>query len=882
MNRFRKFGKWAVFLVVLLVATQASVSLALKTRRFHGYLIAHLERTFGRPVEVSQFSAQIFPLPRLEMNGITVGEDPSFGNEYFLRAENMQASLRWMGLLRGHFEFGTMSLTRPSLILVRDWRGQWNLEGWLPPAELKSRGGPVAFGPRTAASPSNYLEKIKFDDGRINFKTGDEKRAFAFTNVSGSVEQVGPGRWQLRLKAEPWRSGVVLQSAGTLYVRGDVAGTSSRLQPAQLQVHWDKVSLADLFRLITGNDSGVRGEFGLDGTASVGAPGGSTNAAMNATAGRWKYQVEARATQIHRWDMTERGDNPRISLRAKGEWGLRSSEAVAEEFTVDLPRSNLRGAGKFGTTREFPWTARIENVAVDARDLLAWCRAFKPDVAEGVVAEQFFSGAGTAHGWPIQWDDARLESGGGSLRIPGIAELLRVGAVRGGLQRNTFVVEPVRISTSAAKAEDASTSKEGKATPRLRENQNWAEFRFEHDGVLKNGGIRVDGHLDQAELFFKTSAAFGKTVNHGWELSGPVNGRMAWEWKRGLLRNAYWNGSLNFSKAKLQAAGLNLPIALVDAQLQWNAGQRSATIAQAEAFGATWSGTVEEAPMVEEGDLPRWQFRLHADHLDAAELDRWAGPRSRPNWLQRLLPSLLGNSNTAGKPSELLRRVSAEGELSADTITVEKVRLDRAHAKVRLQDLHLSVRDAEAEWAGGSVRGSMQAAFSASPKYEITVEVDRANLTQLPWIPGWAERWNGIASGRIQLATAGVGREELLKQVVGGGDIHLRNVDLRGWDVPESLQTGTTRIGASHWSSGAGAFEVKDRVARFDSVQLEGPRTKTSLAGRLEFGQDATFTFSPSTTETRGASHWRVLKVSGAPEAPKVVIENVNAVTPKL
>ncbi len=135
-----------MILVVLLVAAQASVSFALRTRRFHGYLIAHLERAFGRPVQVSQFSAQIFPLPRLEMTGITVGEDPSFGNEYFLRAENMQASLRWMGLLRGHFEFGTMSLTRPSLILVRNWRGQWNLEGWLPPAQLKSRGGPVAFG----------------------------------------------------------------------------------------------------------------------------------------------------------------------------------------------------------------------------------------------------------------------------------------------------------------------------------------------------------------------------------------------------------------------------------------------------------------------------------------------------------------------------------------------------------------------------------------------------------------------------------------------------------------------------------------------------------------------------------------------------------------
>ena len=57
-----------------------------------------------------------------------------------------------------------------------------------------------------------------------------------------------------------------------------MAGTSARLQPAQVQVHWDKGSLRDLLPVVTGNDLGVRGEFGLDGTASVGmAEAGETN-----------------------------------------------------------------------------------------------------------------------------------------------------------------------------------------------------------------------------------------------------------------------------------------------------------------------------------------------------------------------------------------------------------------------------------------------------------------------------------------------------------------------------------------------------------------------------------------------------------------------------
>ena len=85
-------------------------------------------------MQVGRFSVQILPIPELDVDAVTIGEDPAFGNEYFLRAEHMTARLRWLGLLRGHFEFGTMSFTRPSLILVRNADGHWNLEGWLPPA----------------------------------------------------------------------------------------------------------------------------------------------------------------------------------------------------------------------------------------------------------------------------------------------------------------------------------------------------------------------------------------------------------------------------------------------------------------------------------------------------------------------------------------------------------------------------------------------------------------------------------------------------------------------------------------------------------------------------------------------------------------------------
>ncbi|MGB9507482.1 MAG: AsmA family protein, partial [Candidatus Acidiferrum sp.] len=247
MARLRRYGLMAVLLLVALAAVQGGVSLLVRTQHMRGYLIAHLERAFGRPVQAGRFSVQILPIPELDVEEVTIGEDPAFGSEYFLRADQMAARLRWFGLLRGHFEFGTMSFTRPSLILVRNSEGRWNLERWLPPARPANAVGPSSPPAQTRAESTYHLQEIDFDEGRINFKQGDEKRPFAFTNVSGSVEQVSPGRWQVQLQAQPWRSGVPLQSTGTLQVEGFVAGTSARLQPAQIRLHWGKASLADLF-----------------------------------------------------------------------------------------------------------------------------------------------------------------------------------------------------------------------------------------------------------------------------------------------------------------------------------------------------------------------------------------------------------------------------------------------------------------------------------------------------------------------------------------------------------------------------------------------------------------------------------------------------------
>lgn len=883
----RKWWKLALAIVALLLAMQIGVSLLVRTHRMHAYLTTQLEKAFGRPVDVGHFAVQLLPTPRLDAEQITVREDPAFGNEYFLRAENLSAGLRWSGLVRGHFQFGTLSLSKPSLILVRNAEGRWNLERWLPPAKTTAESTAPVYGPPAAVTPVNQLLKIDFDDGRINFKNIDDKLPFAFTSVSGSVDQVAPGRWQLRLQAEPWRSGVVLQSAGTVHVQGDLAGTSARLQPAQISVHWDEVSIADLFRLLRGRDYGLRGIFTLDGTLKSGASEPVVGAANNSRSsaeifpGQWTFSVLARAAQIHRWDLIERNDNPRLRLGVKGRWNVAAGTVHAQEVTIEGPRSNLRGAADYTTGPAAGFELRLDSSGIQATDLLAWYRAFHPGVDDGISAEQFFTGAMTLRGWPLELEGAAFSSNGGVVKVPGLKVPVRIGPVRLGRERNMLVSEPVRIALGGAAHDVIAPKKRRMAT--LMENA--ADVTLNHDLSTQAGNISIEGHVQKMEEVLKTAAAFGKPISHGWELTGDALAVTRWEWQK-PFGGGRWNGRILFNKAKLAVAGLNQPLSVQESTLNWKDGQRAVDVTKVEGFGGTWSGSITERMLADGEDGPRWNFSLATDRMNAAELDRWVGPRARPNWLQRLLPSLLGGSSSSPAPSELVRQMNADGELNIGELTVEKLKLANVHAEGSLHDLLLDVREADAQWAGGTVHAQIHAKFAPLPKYDVTAKLERVNLAEIPTPDRFTERLAGVASGIVQVETEGVGRDELLQKLAGGGEIKLQNVEFRGWDVNASVADGAPHAGTSRWTSGAGKFTMRNRGVIVEALTLESGTERTSLQGTVSFTRDADLTIETlSAGSRRGrvvgvneAGH--VLKISGPLDGPRVSIEKAVARQP--
>lgn len=876
MKTLRKWWKLALAIVVVLLAAQIGVSLLVHTQRMHVYLTARLQQAFGRPVEVRSFSVQLLPAPRFEADQITVEEDPAFGNEYFLRADNLSASLRWSGILRGHFEFGTLSFSRPSLVLVRNAQGRWNLERWLPPA----KPAPLVnvYGPPSPVAPVNRLLRIEFDEGRVNFKNLDDKLAFAFTDVSGNVDQVSSGRWQLQLRAQPWRSGVVLQSAGTVNVQGDIAGTSARLQPARFTLHWGELSLADLLRLLRGRDFGVRGVVSLDGVLNSGTS--SDAASAQAAAGVWSFSATMRASQIHRWDLGERNDNPRLNLKLNGHWNVSAGTVRTDSIAVESPRSNLRGSANYVTGPSPAFDLHVDSAGLQASDLLAWYRAFNPGVDDGISAEEYFTGAATFRGWPIQLQDAAFSSNGGIVRVPALKAPIRIGPVRGGRERGTLAVGPVRIAFDGS-ARDVIAPKKRRIAALM---QNAADVTFVHDLSSHSGSVSIEGQVQHAEEVLKAAAAFGRPINHGWELNGDVLAVTNWGWKN--FASPRWNGRILLNKSRVSVAGLNQPLDVQASTLNWNDGLRSVDVTKVNGFGGSWMGTINERPSPEVGIRASWNFNLSTDRMNAGDLDRWVGPRARPSWLSRLLSSLLGSSTPSPAASELVRQVNADGVLTIGELTIEKLKLAQVRATGSLRNLHLDIGDAEAKWAGGAVRAQISAAFAPSPSYDISAHLDGLNLSQIPPASRFAERFAGIASGDVHLATNGVGRGDLLQNLAGGGDIQLKNVEFRGWDVDASVADGAPQTGTSRWTTGRGTFTMRNREVSVATLVLESGSEQTSLQGTVNFARDADLTVQTSVANKRAARSFgiteagHVLKISGPLDTPRVSVVNAVAHQP--
>lgn len=849
-----------LFLAFLWLAGAGS-SLVIQHSRLHRKITARLESVFGRPVEVGRYDFSLWGWPTLAAESITVGEDPRFGHEYFLRAESLTVRLRWLSLLRGRMEFGTLSLDRPSLNLVRNTEGDWNLAEWLP-RPTPPTNTPV--GPQRPSSSPLRLTRIEVDSGRINFKRNEEKIPFAFTDVKGFLEPEGPDRWRFDLEAIPSRAAVVLQQAGTLRLSGHLGGTSSRLRPAALDLSWTDASISDLLRLARSYDYGVRGAFAL-----------ALHAQTDADA--WAVEGRTELRQIHRWDLPLRADSPAVNLIAKMRWYPLDSGLDFENALVEGPHSHssVRAAISWEDRRipraqqPAPFRVQVKSSAVDLGDLLAWLRAFHPGVADDVSLHGVLNATGLVAGWPLRVENASIENfrlanarGEGvrgeneaaELTAAGLRFPVRLSEISLRYDRGLDYFSPVTLSFGPA---DGTLRLEASHKPRMNDLSE----------------MRLTGNLKQVRDLIATAAALGWNVSRGWDLAGPVRCDLRWDvdhlpWQSQPTGTIDWGAEP--SGGSLSAPFVNQPFEQIRAHAELKPGARRITLSSAVGFGAHWSGTFDRR----ETD-PSWQFALSADHLAAADFDRWLNPRWRQSFIDRVLPFLSSRSAPIAIPENL----RATGKIAVDQFSVAPLTVHRLQGDLRLEGRRIEFTNAKAQFYGGDTTGSFDANLATPPSYRVALDFSRVDLATLTAsAPNLASLFSGSATGNISISARGSNRADLLNSFECRGTAQVFGPELETINLGESLYENAVRAGSSKFLVAGGPFTCSEKALRFQKFSLAYVDGGLAVSGTVDFNRDLDLNLIPyhAMTKLDGPSY----RLTGTLTAPEIVRATAPAARP--
>ena len=272
----------ALLLLLLLVLTPPLINVNRLRRR----IVASMSASLGRPVHLDSVHLNLLPLPGFTLQNLVVSEDPAFGYEPTIRANVVEVTLRPSSLWRRQVEFSTIRFVDPSLNLVRNAQGRWNLESLLMHAASVDSAPTV----QRKAGPAPRFPYIEVRNGRVNLKLGQQKQPFSLIDADFAVWLPTPQQWNIRLQARTVRTDSNVTDAGAVRLEGSL-DRATQMDDAgiHMQASWHDAQLGEASRLLTGNDAGWRGSLNID-------------ASVNGTVRRADFATAIHANDLRRAD----------------------------------------------------------------------------------------------------------------------------------------------------------------------------------------------------------------------------------------------------------------------------------------------------------------------------------------------------------------------------------------------------------------------------------------------------------------------------------------------------------------------------------------------------------------------------------------------------
>ncbi len=678
----------AAALILLLFLLRPGVS-RLKSR-----IIASLSAGVGRPVDIGSVHLRLLPQPGFDLENLVVYDDPAFGAEPMLRASEVTADLRLTSLIRGRMEIARLDLTEPSLNLTHSMSGPWNLEGLLQ----RTARMPTAPTGKAKSEPRPAFPYIEGTSGRINFKSGAEKKSYALTNADFSLWQESENVWGMRLKAQPFRTDMNLNDTGMLQVSGTWQRADSLPEtPLQFHVEWNRAQLGQLTKFISGNDRGWRGSAQVE-VVLTGSPA------------KLQISTDAAVDDFRRYDITS-GKALRLAAHCDAEYSSLTHEFHEMKCDAPVNKGTITLTGEMGLPvgHRYAVAVSAEKVPADAAVILLE-RAKKnlPDdlAAEGTVSGKFslqkdgagdhFAGRGEIENFHLSSAENKGEIG------PETVPFVLMGASASGARRQLARAGGMRFPEETHIEFGPVVMRGGKnAHPTM---QGWIAGSGYDFAVT--GETEIPRTLRWARM--AGIAALPATP----EGSAQVDLQVAGSWAGGNhsgFAGPQVTGSVKLQNVQVALRGAENTAEILSAEMRLLPDEIRVTKLNVKAAGSEWTGSLEMPRSCGTPDACAVHFALNTSQAALIGLNEWinVSAKKRP-WYRVLETSAPGGLS-------LLARLRASGRVTADRLQLPGTTATHVSANVSLQDGKLQLSDLTADVAGGKHKGDWRVDFSTKP-----------------------------------------------------------------------------------------------------------------------------------------------------------------------
>jgi len=796
----------------------------------------------GRRVAIDNVRFRILPRPGFDLEGLVIYDDPAFSAEPMIRSQDVIAAIRLRSLLRGRLEIATLSASEPSINIVRNNEGRWNLASLIERnAQIPAAPTQKAMSERRPAFP--YLEAT---NARINFKIGQEKKSYALIDADVALWQDSENSWGARMKAQPVRTDFNLTDTGLLQINGTWQRAAHlHLTPMKLTVAWRSGQLGQITKLLTGRDRGWRG--GVDFTGNVsGTPEALAIETRIAIGGFRRYDIlDNRIVNLAtgctaRYSATTRALADLLCESPVGSGMIRVRGNVGAIATAANRGSGRPGYDLTMAAEKVP-IASLLNLLHEAKKQLPVDLA-----ATGVLDAEFravyngaeptqFTGSGTATGVQLSSNAGREAVAFSNIPLALVADSRCCNL---GRSRVTPASRAAKEGVSDKEAEPLEAHLRIGPTA-LQVN---ASAPVNAGGWVSAAGYRffLRGDTELKNLFRLETALGLPAVRPAAEGFAKLDVSVSGAWQGLAPPNAL--GTAQLRTVRAETRGFNSPIEISSATVLLGRDKFSVQKLSAQTGTTHWSGSVTAPRHCAPACV--FQFDLTADQVSAEDLAELFTPHPAKRPWYRIL-----SSNDLQGPSPL-RALQAHGSLHVARLELKKVSVTQVATQLELDRGKLVFTALRAQLLHGTHQGNWTIDASTLPlRYHGAGALQNISLVQLATAMG--DDWiSGTADASFDVETAGGTFPDLLANSEGRLQFAMRSgslthVELPGAEGPLPVHrfTGSLRVKKNAWQLLGGKLESRDGFYQvsgiaspdngLDFVLTRGDEQSWSLTGTL-------------------------------------------------